>query len=352
MYGHNLHKSLKTLTNGIPSWRAESQKRMFHTLLRATAAAADLAVAPAFASPGFRLRAATWSKSALEVDLRGREILVTGANSGIGLAASEAFARRGATVHMLCRSRERGEQAAHAIAREGASGAVRVHSVDLERLDSIRSFARKWAKTGAPIHGLVHNAGAMFHRRELSPDGIERTFALHVLGPFALTQTLAPYLEAGHARIVFVSSGGMYGQRLAVDDLQFARGVYDGVNAYARAKRAQVLLAERMNDRWAPRGVQVSAMHPGWVDTEALRRSLPRFRTLLRPFLRDAAQGADTVVWLVASPEASQSGGRFWFDRMARRTHVPLAKTRSPREDVDRLWEECVRLSGGKEAAK
>jgi NAD(P)-dependent dehydrogenase (short-subunit alcohol dehydrogenase family) len=94
----------------------------------------------------------------------------------------------------------------------------------------------------------------------------------------------------------------------------------------------------RWHERLAPQGVSVSAMHPGWADTGGVQRSLPRFRRLTRRILRDAEQGADTAVWLAASPEAAAAGGGFWLDRVRRREHAPLRRTRSTPAEVDALW--------------
>ena len=118
---------------------------------------------------------------------------------------------------------------------------------------------------------LVNNAGALASERTLSVDGIELTFATNVLGPFLLTNLLLPLLEQSKpARIVNVSSGGMYTQRIHLDDLQMDHEEFDGPTAYARAKRAQVILTELWAERLQDTGVVVHAMHPGWVDTPGL----------------------------------------------------------------------------------
>jgi dehydrogenase/reductase SDR family member 12 len=114
---------------------------------------------------------------------------------------------------------------------------------------------------------------------------------------------------------------------------------------YARHKRAQVVLTELWAERLAERGVRVHSMHPGWVDTPGLERSLPRFRSALRPLLRTPEQGADTIVWLGAAPEPAESSGRFWHDRAERPTHL-LPRTRETPEERRRLWGECIRLTG------
>jgi len=172
-------------------------------------------------------------------------------------------------------------------------------------------------------------------------DGLELTFATHVVGPFRLTQLLRPALERSlDGRIVWVSSGGMYAQRLALDDPNWERRPYDGVRAYAETKRAQVVLAELWADALAPTGVVVNAMHPGWADTPAVRESLPRFHRVTSAILRTPAEGADTILWLAAAPKARSWSGRFFFDRTPRRTHfVPWTRERA--DERGRLWELC-----------
>jgi NAD(P)-dependent dehydrogenase (short-subunit alcohol dehydrogenase family) len=143
----------------------------------------------------------------------------------------------------------------------------------------------------------------------------------------------------------------MYTRRLALDDPGFAGRPYDGVVAYAETKRAQVVLAELWAERLAGTSVVVNAMHPGWADTPAVRSSLPRFHRVMRHVLRTPAEGADTVVWLVASPRGREHTGRFFFDRKPRATHL-LPFTRESEAERRALWELCERLTaaGGEQA--
>ena len=152
---------------------------------------------------------------------------------------------------------------------------------------------------------LVNNAGALPSERTLSVDGIELTFATNVLGPFLLTNLLIPLLKKSTpARIVNVSSGGMYTQRIHLDDLQMAHEEFDGATAYARTKRAQVILTELWAERLQGTGVVAHAMHPGWADTPGMKSSLPRFYGATKRLLRTPQEGADTIVWLGAAARA------------------------------------------------
>jgi NAD(P)-dependent dehydrogenase (short-subunit alcohol dehydrogenase family) len=122
--------------------------------------------------------------------------------------------------------------------------------------------------------------------------------------------------------VILVSSGGLYTQALHVDDLEHLKGRFEGAQAYARSKRAQLGLVSHWSQGWEGSGVTVNAMHPGWAATPGVAKSLPGFDRRMKSFLRDARMGADTVVWLATSPCAGGSTGKFWFDRKVRPTEV------------------------------
>ena len=302
----------------------------------------DRTVVGGYTSAGYRLRRRTWD-GVPRMD--GKTVLVTGATSGIGRAAAEGFARLGASVRLLVRNAERGARTLGEITDATGNDDVRVYLCDVSDLDDVRALHALLAGEEPRLDVLVNNAGVMPAGRALTPQGNELTFATNVLGPFLLTNLLTPILEASApARVITVASGGMYTQRLDVDDLQFAHGAFDGTKAYARTKRAQVVLTELWAQRLAGTGVVVHAMHPGWADTPGIVTSLPRFHRLAGPLLRTPEEGADTIVWLGAAEEPGRSSGGFWHDRRRRPTHrVPWTKE-SP-ADRDRLWRECERAS-------
>jgi dehydrogenase/reductase SDR family member 12 len=310
----------------------------------------DRTVVVGYTSVGYHIRRGMWSPADLP-SLDGKVVLVTGATSGLGLATAEGFARLGAAVWLLARGEERGERARQEIVARSGNRDVHVGLCDLSDLKAVRRFAERFSAGVSRLDVLVNNAGALLGERRLSVDGIELTFATNVLGPFLLTNLLTPLLEkSAPARIVNVSSGGMYTRRIHVEDLQSAHGEFDGATAYARTKRAQVILTEQWADRLAGSGVVVHAMHPGWADTPGLESSLPRFYGATKWLLRTPREGADTIVWLGAAPEPGRRSGGFWHDRRERPTHrVPWTKETS--EDRERLWAECERLSGWQDIA-
>jgi NAD(P)-dependent dehydrogenase (short-subunit alcohol dehydrogenase family) len=147
-------------------------------------------------------------------------------------------------------------------------------------------------------------------------------------------------------RVITVSSGGMYSQRLDVPALSPRPDEpFDGVTAYARSKRAEVVLTELWSERLGGRGITFSSMHPGWADTPGVRSSLPRFRALTQWILRTPEEGADTIVWLAAAARLRGESGRFWFDRRVVPTHV-LDRTRESPEERERLWHALQAWSG------
>ena len=182
----------------------------------------------------------------------------------------------------------------------------------------------------------------MTHEYVVTEEGNELTLATQVLTPFLLTNALLPLLEAVPSRVILVASGGAYSERLDVAGLDPGPASYNGVKAYARCKRAQIALAGEWARRLAGEQVTVNAMHPGWADTPGIRDALPRFSRVLGPLLRTPAEGADTIAWLAAAPEAADAGGRFFLDRRARPLHR-LSRTRRPDEqaEAERLWDLC-----------
>jgi NAD(P)-dependent dehydrogenase (short-subunit alcohol dehydrogenase family) len=273
--------------------------------------------------------------------LLGRRVLVTGATGGLGLAIAAGCARLGADVHVLGRDRGRGEEALRRLRPEVRGGSLTLELCDVGSLADVRRFCADLTERVPSLDGLVHNAGTMAPERTETAEGHELTFALHVLGPHLMTRLLADRLaDADDSRVVFMSSGGMYAQRLDVEDPELRHGRYTPTAAYARTKRMQVVLAEEWAQRLAPRGISVHGMHPGWADTGGVQQHLPVFRFVTRPILRTAEEGADTAVWLLATDDLDPATGGFWQDRHPRPTHL-LGRTRESPADRAAFWAFC-----------
>ncbi|MDF1666097.1 MAG: SDR family NAD(P)-dependent oxidoreductase, partial [Planctomycetota bacterium] len=210
----------------------------------------------------------------------------------------------------------------------------------------ILRFAKRYRAEFDRLDVLVLNAGVLLGAREETREGVEKSFATNVLGPYLLCREFEALLGSPQpSRVIFVSSGGMYTQKLDVEDLQFKNKSFDGVAAYAQNKRAEVILTELLAELWSEKAVTVNAMHPGWADTPGVQSSLPIFRALTSFMLRNAKQGADTIIWLACSQRVKDKNGLFFFDRLPRRAHAPFSKTESSVEDRAKLWDYCENLA-------
>jgi dehydrogenase/reductase SDR family protein 12 len=286
--------------------------------------------------------------------LDGRLLVVTGASSGIGRAAAIALARLGADLHLMGRDHERLESTRRSALATRGGGRVEIAALDLVDDGAVCAWATQFCDTTSHLDGLVHGAGALFPDFRTAGDGTELTLATHVVAPFRLSRLLFPLLRhPASSVIVMLSSGGMYTQPFDIDHLELTAADYRGVTAYARAKRAQVVLAHEWARRWSDDGVGSYAMHPGWVDTPGLTSGLPSFARL-GPLLRTAEEGADTAVWLAADGPRQQAAatgigvgkpGGIWLDRRRRgEYYLPTTYRRSVdrRREGDALWAWCA----------
>lgn len=313
---------------------------------RVADAVLEATVVPSFTKLGAaaRERLFDWQDAPAGV-LHGRTAVVTGATSGIGLALARRFAELGATVHAVGRDAAKLERTVADLA-SGTGATVVAQAADLARLEDVRALADRLERDVEHLDVLAHIAGALVDHRQDTVDGMELTAQVHVVAPFLLTARLLDRLvAAGDARVITMSSGGMYTQRLDVDDLFAPPGEFNGTVAYARAKRAQVELNAEWARRYPDAGVGFHAVHPGWVDTPGVQASLPRFAQVIGPGLRTPEQGADTAQWLAWTSEAKAPGGRFWHDRRPRHT-VALPWTSTPAGEIDRLWDAVASRAG------
>ena len=305
-------------------------------------AAMEALVVPGFSRIGLAVRSALLPEftAGSSPRLDGKTVIITGATSGIGYAATVALARRGAAIHFLARDPGRAERARHAITAASGATSISYGLADLENPNSVRDFADRFYAAHDRLDVLIHNAGAIHPKFRTGQAGTELTFAGQVAAPFLLTRLLIPaLLAAAPSRVITVSSGGMYSQRLDPARLQLPPSRYHGITAYARAKRAQAALSREWAARFAGTSVAFHAMHPGWVDTPGIATALPRFRRLTRPILLTPEQGADTIIWLATTPAERLGSGRFWHDRRPRPEHLlPWTRDKDPAA-TRKLWD-------------
>ncbi|MFD4356872.1 SDR family NAD(P)-dependent oxidoreductase [Nocardia sp. NPDC058518] len=303
----------------------------------------DRTVVLGYSRIGFRVRRRAWPPFPPQA-LKGRTAVVTGANSGIGKAIAAGLAGLGASVTLAVRNTSRGDAAAAEITATVPDAVLPVERCDVADLVNVREFADRFLGKTDRLDVLVHNAGVMPTSRTESPQGHELCLATHVLGPLLLTELLSPAMaRAAAARVILMSSGGMYTQALHPDDLEYRTDDYHGATAYSRSKRMQVTLTPVLANHYAGAGISVHSMHPGWVDTSGIATSLPKFHALTRPLLRSPADGADTAIWLAATDRLPS--GRFWHDRRIRPEHY-LRRTHERSADRDRLWQFCAAAIG------
>ncbi len=248
-----------------------------------------------------------------------RLVVVTGANSGIGLATARELARRGDTVILACRSAERGEAARQELLADAGDASLRVMTVDLASATSVRAFAADVLREYDRLDVLVNNAGIFCPTRQLTDDGLERTLATNHLGPLLLTLLLLPLLVAApQGRIINVSSAAAWEGKLDLEDLQMTgRWGRRGFDAYARSKLAQVYCSRELAKQLEGTAVTVNALHPGHVATNIYPEQgwLWRLvRRVLERFARSAEEAGAMCADLACAEEFAGVSGEFFED--------------------------------------
>ena len=301
--------------------------------------------APSFTQVGYVARLLPFRP--VSGDFTGQSWLVTGATGGIGKAATLLAAAKGVRVFAVGRNRD--ALAAMVVESAGLKGSIVPVACDLSSIAAIDLLARS-GQIATPVDVLVNNVGILNRLYSATPEGFETTYATSLLGHFHLTETLAEVGRlADHAVVINVTSGGMFNVPLNLPMLNQKEKGFNGFASYASHKRAQVALADHWRAKFGALDLRTYAVHPGWADTAGVQSSLPTFRKILRPVLRNAEQGADTIIWLAARrPDAIED--RVWFDRKQRSTH-PFPHTRQAMTTVDdlvtHLKADCKRALAG-----
>jgi NAD(P)-dependent dehydrogenase (short-subunit alcohol dehydrogenase family) len=273
-------------------------------------------------------------------------MLITGANSGIGKAAAVALAEMGAHVVMLCRDPQKGEKARQEVIRSSRNNRVDLMICDLASLESVRRFAAEFTSRYPRLDVLINNAGIYTSKRMETADGFEYQIGVNHLGPFLLTGLLLDLLkESAPSRIINLASAAHVGGRMNFDDLQLTQG-FSSWKSYARSKLANVLFTYELARKLTGTGVTVNCVHPGFVHTRFAynrEKNRPNFMMfLLRPFMISPARGAETVIYLAASPEVENVTGKYFYKRRAKAS----SRVSYDLGDAERLWEVSTRLTG------
>jgi NAD(P)-dependent dehydrogenase (short-subunit alcohol dehydrogenase family) len=276
-----------------------------------------------------------------------KTILVTGATSGIGQETARELAKQGARVIVAGRSEQKAQETVHSIRSSTGNIQVDYLLADFASLDQVRNLSEQLANRYDKLDSLINNAGAVFLRRQESVDGYEMTFAVNHLAPFLLTNLLLDKLHAGApARIINVASDAHENATLNLDDLQSERD-FSIMKTYGRSKLANILFTYELARRLDSSQVTANALHPGFVSSGLGTNNVPHwfgslFKGFTSLFARDAAQGAETAVFLAASPLVGGVSGKYFIDEEpVRSSNLSYDQTLARR-----LWEISAELVG------
>ncbi len=278
--------------------------------------------------------------------MQDRIVMVTGANAGIGLQTALALAEMGAHVVMVSRSRERGEQAVDEVRTATGSKMVDLLLCDYSSQTSIHQMTEQYNRDYPRLDVLVNNAGLINMSRETTVDGLETTFAVNHLGYFMNTLLLMESLQRGSAvRIVNVSSDAHRGAKINFDDLQ-GEQKYTGFGAYGQSKLANILFTYELDRRLAGTGIVTNVLHPGFVATNFAKNNGGIMRGVMSVIGKIAARspekGAETSIYLAASPEVEGISGKYFSDCKA----VQSSPESYDVQVAQRLWEVSLELTG------
>jgi NAD(P)-dependent dehydrogenase (short-subunit alcohol dehydrogenase family) len=286
-------------------------------------------------------------------EIQGKTCIVTGSNSGIGKETALGLAKMGATVVMVVRNKERAEKAQKEIVKKSGNSSVDLMICDLSSMESIRQFSKEFKKKYKRLDVLVNNAGAVFNKREITPEGFERTFAVNYLGPFLLTHELLDILKSSApSRIINVSSGLAKDGKVNLDDLQgenvIGKKAYSHARSpfYANTKLVLILYTYELARRLQGSGVTANVLLPGFTATNlgknsgSLRSSI--LFKMVRPMQQSAKKGAETSIYLASSDEVKGVSGKC-FEKKKETTNCMVSYD----EDLNRrLWIKTEGLLG------
>ena len=284
-----------------------------------------------FTRYGYRRGLKHWQP--MTADMTGKQVVLTGANAGLGFETAVSLLEAGASLTVVVRDPAKAADMQQALKAETGREADHVELAELSSLAEVSALCERLLARDKPIDVLINNAGALFNDYAETEEGIERSAALLLLSPWKLTESLLPLLK-GHAqpaRVINVVSGGMYTQKLRCDELVMKPDKYNGSVAYARAKQRSPC-SPSSGLRHVEHNIAVNSMHPGWADTPGVQTALPGFRRVTKRVLRSPAEGADTIVWLARASEADQVSGKLFLDREPRTTHLRPRTQERPEE--------------------
>jgi NAD(P)-dependent dehydrogenase (short-subunit alcohol dehydrogenase family) len=280
--------------------------------------------------------------------MRGKTVVITGGTSGIGEVAAVALAKMGARIVLVARNKSRGDATLARIRDNAPDIAHSVYFADLLRLAQMKRVAAEIADREPRIDVLINNAGALFAKRRLTEDGLERTFALNHMAYFIVTAGLRERLLAsGPARIINTASAAHQGATLDFDDLQSAKN-FGGRKAYSQSKLCNILFTRDLARGLQGTGVTANCLHPGFVATRFGDQSgglISRLVWLSKFFAISPIEGAETIIYLASSPDVAEATGQYFYNS------VPIRPSSWAQDDrsASLLWQHSAALAGIKE---
>jgi len=275
--------------------------------------------------------------------MNGKTVVITGATSGIGEVAADRLAAKGARIVFIARDPKRGEEQLKHLNAVAPGRPHKAYYADLSRLSEMKRVGAEIAAGEEKIDVLVNNAGAAFMHRQVTEDGLEKTFALNHMSYFVLTELLRPRIVAG-GRVVSTASTAHRGTHLDFDDLQSEKR-YSGFSVYGRSKLCNILFTRELARRLAGSNVTANSLHPGFVSTRFGNENGGLFAIALglaKNFALSPEQGASTIIYLASSPDVENTTG-FYFDKCK-----PVTPSREAQNDADakRLWDISAKIAG------
>lgn len=285
-------------------------------------------------------------RSKVAGSMTGKTVVMTGGTSGLGLPAARALAGLGARLLLVARDRDRGEAALASLPSSGVQQQHALYLADMACLADVKRVGNEIVGAESAVHALINNAGSMFNSRQVTEEGLERTFMVNHLSCFVLTLGLKDRLAAtGGARVVNTASFGHRGQAYDRTDLQFTRS-YSSSSAYSRSKLYNVLFTRELARRWKALGITVNCFSPGMVATNfgsgELGRLEPVLRLVVKLLGKSPEQGSQNLVYLASSGEVSSISGEYFAKC---RIEVPSVEARNDESAAD-LWQQSLALAG------
>ncbi|MFX1390082.1 MAG: SDR family oxidoreductase [Promethearchaeota archaeon] len=276
------------------------------------------------------------------MNMEGKICLITGANSGIGKATAIGLAKLNATVVMLSRNKECGEKAQEEIINQTGNKNIDLLLCDLSSFKQIRKLVDEFKQKYQNLHVLINNAGIMLKKRTLSIDGYEMNFAVHVLGPFLLTNLLLELMKkSAPSRIINIGSAAHKRAKIDFEDLQSEKKKYRLFSVYGVSKLAEILFTYELSRKLEGSGITANAVHPGVVNTNLGRDQSKFSQWFAGRFFKSPEEGAETSIYLASSPEVEGITGKYFVNKESKLSSEESYSS----ENAKKLWNFCAEVT-------